>query len=540
MKSNKIRIICIVIIALLLAAAVGLIIWETAQNGWKFDMSKSGKGIIIIIGLLLSLARLISRDSGSKPLSIYENAYKDEIGSAFSRSDNAKYKKELLRAAALYNENQFVSALNKLEKLEKHCSTHADYSAVCFFRALCFDDSGRTNEAISAYETLLKYDPKHATALSNLGILYKKVGKSSSALECYRKAIELEPENAYAWNNLAQFHLADGEWLEVLEPARRSLEYKSNMYQADTALCVALYMLGAREESKKHFDRAVLNGANGDRIAALISSLSSHTRVPDEIYRSEIADAIGILREDTELPAMILEPTDEKVKSRLGGAPIDRDIPLDSEGNKMRLLAAIWCSEIDGIPDLPARGVLRFYAADNDLTGCDFDDPVPQKDFRVLYDEDESLFSADILPDSEKSDRFPILEPIPVKPCLTSHSVTPDDFRFDSYLDAAMKKAGIEEGLEYIDSEEYDQAYEDLSVEHLSLIGGYPSFDQYDPRDSEKYRKFDTLLLQIASLQTKEGDKIMFGDLGQCQFFIEREKLLARDFTEVMYWWDCG
>lgn len=38
----------------------------------------------------------------------------------------------------------------------------------------------------------------------------------------------------------------------------------------------------------------------------------------------------------------------------------------------------------------------------------------------------------------------------------------------------------------------------------------------------------------------KESELIMFGDAGGCQFFIPHDKLIARDFSDVMYWWDCG
>ena len=77
-------------------------------------------------------------------------------------------------------------------------------------------------------------------------------------------------------------------------------------------------------------------------------------------------------------------------------------------------------------------------------------------------------------------------------------------------------------------------------------IGGYPCFEQDDPRDvTEGLRKYDTLLLQIVShtmpdASGNEETLIMFGDEGGCQFFIPREKLRARDFSDVMYNWDCA
>ena len=40
--------------------------------------------------------------------------------------------------------------------------------------------------------------------------------------------------------------------------------------------------------------------------------------------------------------------------------------------------------------------------------------------------------------------------------------------------------------------------------------------------------------------QGHEQELIMFGDEGGCQFFIPADKLRARDFSDVMYSWDCG
>ncbi len=274
--NKKVKIILITAVSLLIAGSIGFMVWQTAQNGWKFNMDESGAGIFVVIGLVLTLLRICFREAegNSRSLASYEKAYSEFIGSAFARPGSEKHKKELLRAAALYNENRFSSAVKKLEKLERACSSAADYRAVSFFKALIFSDIGNRREAISEYETVLKYDPHHSTALSNLGILYRKEGRDADALSCYRRATELDPDDAYAWNNLAQFYLSDGQWEAVLEPARRSLEKRSNMYQADTALCIALHMLGKPEESRKHYERAVMNGANGENIKRFIESMT--------------------------------------------------------------------------------------------------------------------------------------------------------------------------------------------------------------------------------------------------------------------------
>lgn len=228
--------------------------------------------MIILAGLILTLVKLITRSGGSNK--IYEKAYAKEIGSAFSRPDTKKYKNKLLSALALYNDNNYPAALKTLEKLEKVCNTADDFSAVLLFKALCYTDSGSPRAAVAEYETLLKYNEKNSQAWSNLGILQKKLGKSSEAMKCYENAVKYDQTNAYAYNNLAQAYLSDCEWEKVIEPAQKALELKNNLYQADTALTVAYYALGKTDESKKHFEHAVANGANGDNINYVLNNIS--------------------------------------------------------------------------------------------------------------------------------------------------------------------------------------------------------------------------------------------------------------------------
>ena len=77
-------------------------------------------------------------------------------------------------------------------------------------------------------------------------------------------------------------------------------------------------------------------------------------------------------------------------------------------------------------------------------------------------------------------------------------------------------------------------------------IGGFPLKTQYDPCTANDYHDF--LLLQLdsdySSCTDENGnfffqEKIMWGDAGAGQFFINREALKLLDFSDVLYHWDC-
>lgn len=92
----------------------------------------------------------------------------------------------------------------------------------------------------------------------------------------------------------------------------------------------------------------------------------------------EMKDIVPELLQRTEIPCMRLKLVDTTpgiAESKFGGrgyVPHDAAIPTNSEGVQMRLLAQIDCRQIT-IPDFPTSGLLQFWAINDDLTGCNFD-----------------------------------------------------------------------------------------------------------------------------------------------------------------------
>ncbi|MBE6676590.1 MAG: DUF1963 domain-containing protein [Ruminococcaceae bacterium] len=547
-KSKKLPIIiALILLGVLAAAAIGLFIAETAHNAWVVDKADAVKFGILMVGIGLTFVRLIG-NVGGPSLRRIEKAFAKEIGSAFSAPDQKRQRKALLTAIERYNRNKFNGAVTRLIALRRECRTSDDYNAVLLFLALTYTDAGCIEDAIATYEELVKFSPAHSTAWSNLGLLYRKQGNFDKAIACYENGIKYDEQNPYAWNNLAIAHLSASNWQKVIAPALHAVSIKADMYQAEAALCVAYFAMGDKQNSKKYFDSAVLHGEQADKLRSVLQGLEAGTVAFTTAsgVREEIERANGHLQRDTALPMVEirLPAPEDGNRSRLGGAPVDKDAPLDSTGAPMKLLAAIWCSEVRGVPDFPARGVLRFYVADNDVYGADFDHPNVQSDFRVLYDEDESAFDSRLADDPALSEYFPIRHVLPVRLTPAMGSIRASDDGFEQCVNAALRKVGIDQDFGELSDEESDYLYEQNTYAG-HRIGGYPCFEQFDPRYKPELQKYDTLLLQIVSHTAPDGhgheqELIMFGDEGGCQFFIPAEKLRARDFSDVMYTWDCG
>lgn len=248
-------------------------------------------------------------------------------------------------------------------------------------------------------------------------------------------------------------------------------------------------------------------------------------------------------------------------ESKLGGTPyLPKNYPYplgtggQHEGKPLRLLAQLNFEKLPHIKDFPEKGILQIYCSDfgDDLVyGIDFDDLTVQNGFRVIYHEnilaDESLLISETdLPEfSDDYCAFPfegsfLLEAEEPSECAaTIHDA--------SFWDRLMKYCGETAGCEpkcFADIEnagfgDLDYLWDERS-NNGSCMGGYPYFTQDDPRYSEEYERFDTLLLQIDSFYDRETkDEIMWGDMGVGSFFIPLENLRKLDFSEVMYTWDC-
>jgi uncharacterized protein YwqG len=256
----------------------------------------------------------------------------------------------------------------------------------------------------------------------------------------------------------------------------------------------------------------------------------------------EVEEAMDIFRRETVQPmvSVCLPAPKDGLRSRVGGAAVG-EVPTDADGAPMRMLAAIWCSEVHGVPDFPDSGILRFFIADNDMYGMS-EKLNDGRNFRVLYTEDENAFGD--APWVESSVPDPHGEPFPIKGCYPVRfepkmgTILSSDYRFIPAVERALCRVGIES---------FDSLSEDARDELISAnaygghrIGGYPCFEQTDPREDEDYRRYDTLLLQLVSHDDAQGRPLIrFGDDGGCQFFISREALRRRDFSDVLYTWDC-
>ena len=239
--------------------------------------------------------------------------------------------------------------------------------------------------------------------------------------------------------------------------------------------------------------------------------------------------------------------------SKVGGLPYwdpDLPCPVDSQGNQMTLLAQLNFAQLGTEDPLPRAGVLQFFIGQDDAFGIDYDEPDRQKNFRVVYhpEPDPALTLEQIqaleLPTHVEADLCtPVIREAAFTAEKTVGYMGPENSRFDALFREAVQAVtgediGDKHEYQYFDGADRDYLYDQLSAAGHRLLG-YPFFTQYDPREPDS--PYDTLLCQLDSdMADDRKDLVLWGDCGVGNFFINGEDLLRRDFSRVLYNWDCS
>jgi uncharacterized protein YwqG len=228
-------------------------------------------------------------------------------------------------------------------------------------------------------------------------------------------------------------------------------------------------------------------------------------------------------------------------QSKFGGLPYfpkGFQYPLDSKGQAMFLLAQINFGETPKLNPLPEKGILQFYiSGGSDVYGACFESPAKQDDFKVLYfpevaeDEEQLVTDFDFL---STPDLLPIEKQSSLTFSLEHSPLSVYDYQFES------KILNLNPKSKYELYERYQKVYEEYGKLFRSeghKLGGYPYFTQNDPREFDAYLGEKYILL--FQMDTDDEAGIMWGDCGVANFFIAEQDLEHKNYSRVLYNWDC-
>ena len=255
------------------------------------------------------------------------------------------------------------------------------------------------------------------------------------------------------------------------------------------------------------------------------------------------------IRQETLSPCIKLTPYRHATKlwdSKLGGDPYlpsDMPYPTTPSGEPLKLLAQLNFSQFPPLKGFPTEGILQFYILPDDVYGMNFEQPTLATTFRVLYHPHilTDLNNLQTPPTIDYMEDFPFEGCFALEASLTYRMLSPEDHRFNKCFmrHARHLLPNLEETTSFLDL---------LTSEQLSLIdtyfestghhiSGYPYFTQDDPRE-DAYNDYSVLLFQLDSCGNGKNE-IIWGDCGVGHFFITPSDLAKRDFSHVLYTWDC-
>lgn len=222
-------------------------------------------------------------------------------------------------------------------------------------------------------------------------------------------------------------------------------------------------------------------------------------------------------------------------ESKIGGLPYlpaGALHPAAPDGSPLTLLAQVNFGDLPPLPLFPTEGLLQFFIHDDSSYGLNFDDPFDQSRFRVQYFREPIRDEDALEPGRPMPGHYQYLpinpyKSFPIRFELAEEVVQPQDFHFNQIMGADFFGRFGQKKWELM--HQLGQAVRS----HPHKIGGYAHFAQDDPRNPELPME---LLFQLGS---DEAIQCMWGDMGIANFFICHEALERRDFSRVMYNWDC-
>lgn len=141
---------------------------------------------------------------------------------------------------------------------------------------------------IKYYRKLLRVNPKHTDAFTNLGMIFYKVGEFEKAVESYQQAVEIEPNFADAHYNLGNALRQTGNLSKAFESYRKSLLINPNDAEVLTNYGHALRDYGALDQAIEYYVKVLKINPSLTCIQAEIDSASNRKNTIDsqiQIYQ---------------------------------------------------------------------------------------------------------------------------------------------------------------------------------------------------------------------------------------------------------------
>ena len=116
---------------------------------------------------------------------------------------------------------------------------------------------GNSQEAISHFETTVKLNPNHVTALNNLGDQYFQLGNLELAAKYFQQSVSVDSRFAMGIHNLGVVKMELGELAAAEELFSQALAIEPDRFDSHTMLSKLYFQQQRYQEATHHMERAV-------------------------------------------------------------------------------------------------------------------------------------------------------------------------------------------------------------------------------------------------------------------------------------------
>ncbi|MGC8912414.1 MAG: tetratricopeptide repeat protein [Thermoplasmata archaeon] len=109
--------------------------------------------------------------------------------------------------------------------------------------------TGRYEDAVRAFESVVAMNPGNEIAWNNLGSALSKLERHEEALKCYEKALGINPKFEIAWNNKGNALARLGRFEEAIQSYDRAIEIKRDYHDAWVNKGYVLVKIGKYNEA---------------------------------------------------------------------------------------------------------------------------------------------------------------------------------------------------------------------------------------------------------------------------------------------------
>jgi RNA polymerase sigma factor (sigma-70 family) len=137
--------------------------------------------------------------------------------------------------------------------------------------------TGKGSEAIAAFESAVKLDPKNPDAWNGLGWANMRSGKSTEAEKAFQQTVELQPDHPAALNGLGQMYLSEKKYAEA-EPYLLKAGAKA---PAAWYGLTKLYLLQDKFDEAEHWAQTIVDSGQADESVRAMLKAAKDKKISD-------------------------------------------------------------------------------------------------------------------------------------------------------------------------------------------------------------------------------------------------------------------